>query len=460
MALSQQLSVITPVSRPALLPIVAASLPPEAEWILVTDGPQDIPPGLRAHVLIEGPRTGRWGDVQRQVGLEAASRPFVTFLDDDNLMLPGLAELVIPTLAATGRAGALFGLLFRHPGGLYIWPPPTRVERSQVDTAMFLGRTDAARRVGWPDLHGGDWPQLAGQRCGDFVFIRAFDEAAGLLRLPAICGFHDGVALVRDLAPEVYAAIERGDPAGDVLLGLLHRHMNQADAPPWWKGRQAEPAPAGGATPLSSELLELAGSSREGSSVPAQRAHFQALVRGLAADRPGQAVNVLEVGFNAGLGAAAFLEASPQVHVVSFDLAEHPYVVACAQHLRTRFPDRLQLVMGDSLQTLPRFAAATGARFDLVLIDGGHEEATCRADIANARAAAGPGAPVVVDDLMPHKGYGAGVCRAWDGLLREGVLTDPEIWRAPPGALAPEADAGEPPEGCERRWGVARYAGG
>ena len=456
---SELLSVITPVSRPELLPVIAASVPPAAEWVLVTDGPLALPPGLRPRVAIEGPLTRAWGDAQRQIGLEAASRPFACFLDDDNVMLPMLAELVIPALEASGRAGALFGLLLRNPGGFYIWPPPARIERSQVDTAMFLGRTEVARSVGWPDLAGGAYPDLAGQRCGDFVFLRAFDEQAGLLRLPAICGFHDGVAVLRHFAPDVLAALEAGEPAGERLLALLHRHMGQADAPPWWKGRQAmagAAAPQEG--PVTHELLELAGSAREGSSVPAQRAHFQALVRRLAADRPGQPVGVLEVGFNAGLGAAAFLAASPQAHVVSFDLAAEPYVVACGAHLRARYPDRLHLVLGDSRETLPQFAAETGGRFDLLLIDGAHDEATCRADVANGRAMAAPGALVVVDDLMPHKAYGAGVTAAWEGLLREGALADPEIWCARPGATAPSADAGEPPEHCERRWGVARYA--
>jgi len=453
------LSVITPVSRPALLPVVAASVPPGAEWILVTDGPIEIPPGLRPHALIEGPATARWGDAQRQIGLEAATRPFVTFLDDDNVMLPMLAELVIPALEHSGRAGAVFGVLIRVADGFYIWPPPSRVERSQVDTAMFLGRTEAARRVGWPELAAGDWPHLAGQRCGDFVFLRAFDEQEGLLRLPSICGFHDGVAVLRHVEPDLFAALERGEDVGGRLLAFVHRNMTQADAPPWWKGSAAAAAAGPGTTAesVSTELLELAGSSREGSSVPAQRAHFQSLVRGLAADRPGQAVNVLEVGFNAGLGAAAFLQSSPQAHVVSFDLAEQAYVAACAAHLRSLHPDRLHVVMGDSRVTLPRFAAQAGRRFDLILIDGGHDEATCRADVTNARALAGPDALVVVDDLMPHKGYGVGVVRAWQGLLDEGVLVQPEIWCASPGATAAHADAGASPEGCERRWGVARY---
>jgi predicted O-methyltransferase YrrM len=458
MGCSEQLSVITPVSRPGLVPIIAPSVPIEAEWILVTDGPQDLSPDLRPHVLIEGPETRRWGDAQRQIGLEAATRPFVYFLDDDNLMLPMLAELVIPYLDAGDHAGAVFGLLYRHPGGrFYIWPPPTRVERSQVDTAMFLGRTAAARSIRWPDLDAGDW-QLKGQRCADFVFIQAFDERDGLVRLPAICGFHDGVSIIREFEPDVYAALERDELAPEVLLGVLHRHMSQADAPPWWKGNQS--LRVDGADMIGSvvhELLELAGTSREGSSVVAQRAHFQTLLRTLAADRPGQPVNVLEVGFNAGLGAAAFLEASPQAHVVSFDLAVDPYVAACAQQLRLRFPNRSHLVMGDSRETVPRYAAEVGGRFDLVLIDGGHDRETCRADVLNARNLAGPHALVIVDDLMPHKGYGIGVCEAWEQLLEEHVLRFAEVWCARSGAAAAEVDVGEPPERYERRWGVARF---
>lgn len=52
---AKYLSVITAVSRPEFLPIIAWSVPIDAEWILVTDGPQKIPRGLRPHLLIEGP---------------------------------------------------------------------------------------------------------------------------------------------------------------------------------------------------------------------------------------------------------------------------------------------------------------------------------------------------------------------------------------------------------------------
>jgi hypothetical protein len=100
-----------------------------------------------------------------------------------------------------------------------------------------------------------------------------------------------------------------------------------------------------------------------------------------------------------------------------------------------------------------------GGRFDLILVDGGHDEISCRTDIANARGLAAPDAIVIVDDLMPHKAYGEGVVAGWEGVLDDGVLVDPVIWRAAVGAERPSRDGGEPTEGAERRWGVARYGG-
>ena len=235
MGIACELSVITPVSRPGLLPEVARSVPGEAEWVLVTDGPLEVPDGLRAHTLIEGPKTGRWGDVQRQIGLGGATRPFVYFLDDDNLMLPGLAELVIPYLEAGGLGGVLFGLLAHTPRGLRIWPPPRTVEAGCVDTAMFLGRRDAilglrfegpARGRGWPDLRGG--------RSADFVFLRAFEETYGLPLLPAIYGFHNGVALL-ETAEAARLTRPAHDPRGpEELIAVIHKALIRLVEYPSW----------------------------------------------------------------------------------------------------------------------------------------------------------------------------------------------------------------------------------
>src|SRR5688572_4379550 len=189
MGYAQFLSVITAVSRPELLPLIAWSVPAEAEWILVTDGPREIPGGLRTHLLVEGPSTRQWGHVQKRVGLETATRPFVCFLDDDNLMLPMLGDLLIPFLENEKRAGVLFGLLINLDNQTHLWPAPLKVERGRVDTAMFLGRKDALKELRFPEpSHGTGWPDLRGERHGDFIFLEAFENQFGLSRVPAIYG--------------------------------------------------------------------------------------------------------------------------------------------------------------------------------------------------------------------------------------------------------------------------------
>jgi hypothetical protein len=235
MGMACNLSVITPVSRPDLLPRVAQSVPEGAEWILVTDGPLKIPDGLTAHTLVEGPKTGRWGDVQRQIGLGEATRPYVYFLDDDNLMLPTLAELVIPYLCEGSISGVLFGLLVQTRSGLRIWIPPRRVEAGRVDTAMFLGARDAVLGLHFEGTAPGrGWPDLQGQRWADFVFLRAFEARYGLPVLPAVYGFHNGLDLLG--SAEVAGLIR---PVQDLCtavdsISVIHECLlRQVQAPSW-----------------------------------------------------------------------------------------------------------------------------------------------------------------------------------------------------------------------------------
>jgi hypothetical protein len=235
MGFARSLSVITAVSRPEFLPLIAWSVPTEAEWILVTDGPREIPPELRPHVLIEGAATGQWGDVQKRVGLEAATRPFVYFLDDDNLMLPILADLVIPHLESEEHAGVLFGLVVNLENQTHIWPAPLKVERGRVDTAMFLGRKDAVMKLRFPEPgYGSGWPDLRGERHSDFVFIQAFASQFGLSHLPAVYGFHNAIPFLKNAEPELYADLDAQKFTSDTLLTILSRYLIKADVPQWW----------------------------------------------------------------------------------------------------------------------------------------------------------------------------------------------------------------------------------
>jgi hypothetical protein len=235
MGFAQFLSVITAVSRPELLPLIAWSVPAEAEWILVTDGPMEIPGGLRPHLLVEGPSTRQWGDVQRRIGLETATRPFVYFMDDDNLMLPILADLVIPYLENEKQAGVLFGLVVNLENQTHLWPAPLKVERGRVDTAMFLSRRDAIMKLRFPEPgYGQGWPDLRGERYADFIFLEAFENQFGLSRVPGIYGFHNGVDFLKKTEPELYCDLEAQKLTSLALATILSRCLIRADVPQWW----------------------------------------------------------------------------------------------------------------------------------------------------------------------------------------------------------------------------------
>ena len=64
---------------------------------------------------------------------------------------------------------------------------------------------------------------------------------------------------------------------------------------------------------------------------------------------------VCETGFGAGHSAALFLESSPSVDVVTFDLMTQPYAVPAAKMLQKKYPGRYSYVPGDSCETVPTY---------------------------------------------------------------------------------------------------------
>jgi hypothetical protein len=236
MAFAEQLSIITPVSRPHLLSWVALSVPRQAEWILVTDGDLSVPSGLHPHVLIQGPRTGQWGDVQRQLGLEAATRPFVYFLDDDNMMLPFLADLLIPYLQTQNLAGVLFSILVHTSANKpHLWPAPPDVRLGDVDTAMFLGRRESIMQLHFDEpVAARGWPNLQGHRYADFIFLKAFEDTFGLARLPAMYGFHDAIPMLQQLEPRLFQDSPAELMSPKALALLLTDYFIRTNVPPGW----------------------------------------------------------------------------------------------------------------------------------------------------------------------------------------------------------------------------------
>lgn len=131
-------------------------------------------------------------------------------------------------------------------------------------------------------------------------------------------------------------------------------------------------------------------------------------------------LRVLEIGFNGGLSAAAFLGAHPDIHVVSFDLGEWPYVKDAKQLIDELFPGRHTLIIGDSTVTVPQFHSEQS--FDLAFVDGGHHTPVPDKDIANCLPLLrGSNGYIIMDDYC--EAYGKfGVIRAYDQAVQRGDI--------------------------------------
>jgi predicted O-methyltransferase YrrM len=172
---------------------------------------------------------------------------------------------------------------------------------------------------------------------------------------------------------------------------------------------------------LDREVRELAGKI-EGCASPQQRQSYLHLLRERLDIRL-----VGEIGFNAGHSAATFLAARPNITVVSFDIGQHPYVEHAKRFIDDHFPGRHTLILGASIETLPRFTIEHPfVRFDLVLIDGAHDYETVTQDMVNVRPLAHDQTVVVMDDLTPWRPCGVGPTQAWSEAVNENVISEDE----------------------------------
>ena len=135
-----------------------------------------------------------------------------------------------------------------------------------------------------------------------------------------------------------------------------------------------------------------------------------------------EAKTVAEIGFNVGFSSIAFLESGPDVTVVSFELDRRHAVELAKDFVDERYPGRHELVIGNSLQTVPAYAETKAGTFDLVFVDGGHEYEIATADILNSCRLARPGGIIVVDDLTPWHPWGVGPSQAWEEAIGNGLI--------------------------------------
>ena len=115
-----------------------------------------------------------------------------------------------------------------------------------------------------------------------------------------------------------------------------------------------------------------------------------------AASRAGY--KALEVGFNAGHSAVIMLDANPLLHLTSIDIGSHRYTEPCANVVGSHFSERFSFQVGNSKSQLAKFDEETARQFDIIHIDGRHDEGAVADDLGWVVRSALPGCCIIVDD--------------------------------------------------------------
>ena len=94
--------------------------------------------------------------------------------------------------------------------------------------------------------------------------------------------------------------------------------------------------------------------------------------------------HIIEIGFNLGNSALLYLLSNSKSKIVCFDICTHKYVKLCFDYLNELFPNRMILIEGDSTKTIPMFYEDKyNNYFDLIHIDGGHQQEIAHQDFMN-----------------------------------------------------------------------------
>jgi predicted O-methyltransferase YrrM len=106
----------------------------------------------------------------------------------------------------------------------------------------------------------------------------------------------------------------------------------------------------------------------------------------------------MEIGFNAGFSALLVLMSNPYMKLTCFDLGEHGYTRPCFAKLKDIFGDRIDIIYGDSMRTLPLHVSTRPLPYDVIHIDGGHSKEVAESDIRNCFQLTKMGTILVMDD--------------------------------------------------------------
>ena len=125
----------------------------------------------------------------------------------------------------------------------------------------------------------------------------------------------------------------------------------------------------------------------------------------------------MEIGFNAGHSADTFLSSNKNINLVSFDIGHHSYVKTAKNYIDKTYPNRHKLIIGSSLDTIPKYSENNDKKFDLIFIDGGHHYDIAKKDLENCKKLANENSIVIIDDTMTDpkwvRTWNKGPTQAW-----------------------------------------------
>ena len=108
--------------------------------------------------------------------------------------------------------------------------------------------------------------------------------------------------------------------------------------------------------------------------------------------------SILEIGTNGCHSACLFLNASPGVKIHTFDICKHEYVKPCVNILKDLDFD-INLIEGDSRESVPQFFKKNDIYFDFIFIDGCHSGGGPYHDMINTKDRVKVGGLYVIDDI-------------------------------------------------------------
>ena len=105
--------------------------------------------------------------------------------------------------------------------------------------------------------------------------------------------------------------------------------------------------------------------------------------------------NILEIGFNSGFSSLLMLISNPKCNITCVDIGVHKYTIPCYNQIKKDFGERINLIVGDSLEVVPTLID----KFDLIHIDGCHHVKFAEKDIINTMPLLLPDGIVIFDDF-------------------------------------------------------------